>query len=48
MDSLAIEAGVILKILERRLLPSQIHTNALLLLLLLLVVPLYPAGSVCC
>ena len=48
MDSLAIEAGVITLVLERRILPSQIHTTALLLLLLLLVVPLYPAGSVCC
>jgi len=47
MDSLAIDAGVIKKAVERHLFPSQIRINALLLLLLLIfVVSLYPAGSV--
>lgn len=48
MDSLAIEAGVIALVLERRFLPSQIHLIALLLFLLLLVVPFYTAGSASC
>lgn len=48
MDSLAIEAGVVILTTEKHLLPSQIHIVALLLLLLLLVVSLHPAGSGSC
>jgi hypothetical protein len=47
MGSLAIEAGVIILVLERHLFPPFIHIIALLLHLLL-VVPLHPAGSGSC